>query len=345
VLIPRERGCATPCIFLPERNTQDFKKTLIKLLERKAIMKRNIVLAAWAIATMLLGALGSAEAGFVVSGYSSFVDQSNVVPGIQLPPGSPPATASGYAIVNFAVWDDTAAGSWITNMGLDPTKVNEGGTTAGTGLAGVDQGANYVYFYQVINTGPTDVEILQVGMNPSQASSVGYITGSTFVDGDGLINTTTNAYIGADPGGPQPQPQEAGANGVPTSAAGGVVGISTAPASGYRLPSYNSASPGPASTIFPNPTSTGVVQFNFVNPNPGAPNNNGVIVPGGSSVVLFITSNVPWGYATSGVHDTVTTYNELPAPVPLPATLALLASGIPGFLGAGWFLRRRQHIA
>lgn len=285
-------------------------------------MKRTIAFVAVAMATLLIGSARSARADFVVSGYSSFVDGSNTTAGVQLtlPPGS------ANAVVNFAVYENNGTtGNWVVDLGLTGL-ANEGGTLLGTGPAGVDTGADYVYFYQIVNLGTSSVDQLQVGMAPIDASSVGYVAFTSLSDGAAI--TGANPYLGADPGS---LPLEAGANGVPTST-GGLVGLASSSGTNNA---YGSASPGPGGTIAPNPSTTGNVAFNFV-PFP--------IASGGYSTLLFITSYKPYGYRTSTVNDGATTYNELPAPVPVPATLALLASGVPGLMGVGFMLRRRQSV-
>lgn len=287
-------------------------------------MKRTFALAGLMLAALLIASPRGAEAAFVVSGYSSFVDHISTNGGtIDSVP-----TGVAYGVVNFAVYENTT-GDWVTALGLTGL-ANEGGTVAGSGPAGVDTSAEYVYFYQIVNVGTTPIDQLQVGMNPIDASSVGYVTGTSLSDGAAI--TSANPYLGANPG---TQPLEAGGNGVPTSL-GGLTGL--AASSGVNN-AFGSAISGPGGTIPPNSPATGNVAFNFV-----AFAGNVTIAPGAYSTLLFITSHKSYGYLTGTLNDGGLTYNELPAPVPLPATLALLASGVPGLMGIGFFLRRKQSV-
>jgi len=62
----------------------------------------------------------------------------------------------------------------------------------------------------------------------------------------------------------------------------------------------------------------------------------GQIPVGGNSVILFLTSNDGPGVGVGGVFDTILfSFESLPVPTPVPATLALLLSGLPAALGFG----------
>ena len=286
-------------------------------------MKRTFVWVTLIFATSVFTATTTVNADFVLSGYSSFVDKDATVSGVQLT--SPAGSAN--AVVNFAVYQNPSGHNWTTDLGLSPTS---GGVFLPDGP--VDTTAPYVYLYQVVNTGTSPLELLQIGVNPNEVTSSGYIGGQVFTDANGLI-TNLNPYLGTP--NPSSQPLEAGGNGVPTSL-GGLTG--TGSAAGVA-PVFESFSPGPGGTLSPNASSAGVITYTF------SPVPNFSINIGGYSTLLFLTSSSPYTYLTSAIHDGSATYNELPSAqaVPLPPALALFASGLPVMFGVGLFLRRKQQ--
>jgi len=271
-----------------------------------------------AISTALaFGFADSAKADLVVSGYSSFVDKDATTPGVQGTSGT------GNGVVDFVVYFNPAGHDWVADLGLAAVGL-------GSGNPPVDSSASYVYFYEVVNTGTSSLEQIQIGAVPGLVSSEGYITGTVFADAGGAINGG-NPYLGPNPG---LMPQEAGGNGSPTSI-GGFAGFASAVG---VSPSGVQMDTGPSGTIDPNPLTTGFVQFDY------AKGTNPILV-GGNSTVLFLTSNSLGGWLTTALHDTVTTYNELPAPggapLPVPATIVLLLSGVPTLLGARFIRKGR----
>ena len=109
---------------------------------------------------------------------------------------------------------------------------------------------------------------------------------------------------------------------------------------------YGAAS-GSGDTLHLAQLSTAPLFVNPLGPNDVTLGLNTGLAPGGltNTVLLFITSDRGPATFLSGLHDGDTSYAPLPAPSPVPATLALLLSGVPGFAGIGMMIRRKQKLA
>ncbi len=279
---------------------------------------------ALAVAALLAATSSNAQAGFVLSGYSKMTDGSNLFAGIQ----STMPSGAANAIVNFAVYENT--GDWTTDLDL------------GTALSllpatAVDTAAKFVYFYQIINNGVSNISQLQIGAVRGEVTSVGYVVGKVFNDtapNGGKVGPASNLFLGsATTVGAAADPV---ADGVPTFAAAGYLGDGATP---FAASPAGTDDPTGASkngpNLFPNGSGSESVRFFWT------VLGEAMLHVTDTSPLLFITSDAPYAFFTSAVHDGATTYNELPAPVPLPGTFALLLCGVPGLFGFRTYMRRK----
>lgn len=270
---------------------------------------------------LLCGLPASVDAAFVVSGYSIMSDANNDLP----PDLDEPAPANvPLGVVNFAVFENTgtvADDAFLTSLGFVPA------TTA-----------DYLYLYQIVNTGASTINTFNIGADVASVEQFGWIAGAVFTDAAGAISVS-NPYIGTV------SAEDPSLDGLPTSAGepGAVTGTTTnLLASSPVLATLNP--PPSGGNIFDNPPGDGNVAYFFFPPSiPTA----GV---SSTSSLLFLTSDTPYAYLVSAFGTYANSnhsYNELPAPstLPLPTSIALLASGVPGLLGLRMFLRRKQGNA
>ena len=325
---------------------------------------KKIALAAFAVSAFAL----PANAAWIGSGYSGFKDTDASTAGIQgiNNTSNVPQYNVGNSVVNFAVYQYNGAGSWSGNGvgGLNVAGAVQ--TLAGSAVTG----PTYVYMYEVSDIGLAGLNSLKVQFGGS-ITSAGYLKSTVFNDAGGTVAGNVGSPVAINlPTKQVPQNLFLG-NG--TSVAinpGNTPGAGT---SNAGLPVFSAADPGgvPHSTVLYNgygangvaspssPLTSGAGSVGITasviqgsGTTLGAATFNLGIGPNAFSSVVFITSTVKPNeidgivnngkYTPSGVNQTFNTYNGLlaPAPVPVPASLALVLSGLPGLLGFRWLSKR-----
>ena len=239
--------------------------------------------------------------------------------------------------VNFAVYQNDT-GTWTGDAffsGLDLTSLS----------GSVDATAKYVYLYQAVNTDPDTTDgsdavltDLFVSVTPAQITSYGVfgeIVSSSganvtvqdtavFVDSDGQVGPSTNRRLGNNAA-----PNDTSPDGSPSDSAATVDDIVV-----------NNQAASVYSATF-NPTPFGgddALQFTF-----HLESETTATVGPRFTSLLFVTSNWIPSYGTVALQDGVHTAGDAPVPTPVPATLAMLLGGLPGFAGLGLVLHRRRE--
>jgi hypothetical protein len=269
----------------------------------------------------------TARAEFVLSGWSGFHDGDAGTSGTQ-------AAGAADGTINFAVYKSTD-GNWTNDFGF-----GFGSNIVATS-GSVDASAQFVYAYQIVNNdlsgteGSLDRFLLSV--HGTSVTSFGYVKCKTFNDSDSPllpVGPSTNAYLGAGPGGgPTSDPA---ADGAVTLGAASFLGSATTPFANHDN-AIDLTSSALALTGHPEFGTGEVIDFGW----------SSAILPGQFSTILFVTSNSAPTFKTSElVSDGVSTFNELPVPTPLPASLALLLSSAPviGCFALAWRRRARRNL-
>lgn len=243
--------------------------------------------------------------------------------------------ASSDGVVNFGVYANTD-GDWTNDFGLPANTIQQlfelspGPSVIGNGI---DSAANFVYFYQIVNTDPdpaTDATLKELEINlpegTSLVTSAGYLDGHVFDDPtdatlpagpDGATGPTGNARLGTDPD-TTPDPDDVDGDGAPSES--GVVLTGFAAIGGAINPNWaEEADPF-------------TLQFIFV---------PSVIPTGSYSSVFFLTSNVGPDYLPAQLEDTDDTNADIPVPNPELGTFAMTISAFACALGAVIAARRK----
>lgn len=243
--------------------------------------------------------------------------------------------SSAGGVVDFAVYQNTGAdgGDWTQQLGLT-NSIASAGVLDSNGGSTVDSTAQYVFFYEVVNTAPAagngSIANFNVNSYSNPYSSGGWLNNYVFND---TAVTNTHPYIGTQPTGTPPDnqqyyyPSSSGQSLDPTTPFTNSGVSTTAPAD---VASLGGAGGGGAAT------------FQWLNIN-----NLGFHLLGAShySPVLFLTSNTGPSYApgslssTSGLNPSD---GNIPTQAPEPATLLMWGAGA---LGLTLMIRRRRKLA
>ena len=277
-------------------------------------MGRAVIVAAIALIAALPSA--SVQAGWVGSGYSEFIDNT-ALPGVSDAP-----TADGT--VSFAVWENTD-GDWTNDFGA-------AFDTAVTGFGGVDSAANFVYFYQIVNTDLVSPEstlnrfFVDVDQQDN-VTSFGRVSGFVFNDGS-AVGPTTNVELGAAVSDPDREALNGLASRVETG--GAATAAFSQDASGV-----DAVSGSRATFELPAGTQHQAIRFSFA---------DSILAPGFSTIV-FLTAHGSPTLRSARLDDGANSFNEVLSPTPLPAGVSLLFAGVLSMGGLGVCLRRRTSAS
>ncbi|HEX6960765.1 MAG TPA: hypothetical protein VF175_02780, partial [Lacipirellula sp.] len=218
------------------------------------------------------------------------------------------ATSDG--IVNFAVYHNPGGGDWTDDFGLPAGTIQQLFEPSGSGQSvgnGLDTTAEYVYFYQIVNTDPntsdeSELKSLELFLpgTTSMITSAGYLDDYVFDDG-GPTGPTGNARLGTF---------------TDTTAADDVPGDATPSESG-AVPS-GSGFVAHGSAVEPDNADeigSSTIEFNFTAQVP--------IPPGGFSSVFFLTSFGAPIYHPELLEDGDNTHADIPIPNPEPSSVAM----------------------
>ena len=270
---------------------------------------KYIALTALAFSIFAVNAQAGWVAGFV--GYSE----------IDVPPA-----ADG--LVNFGVWENVS-GDWTTDTNLSGSTLSATESTISPfdGNTTADTGAAFVYFYQLVNTNPSGgsnsaLAALRIPFAPSQITGAGYLADTVFNDAGGNVGPSGNEFLNGT--------GNTGGSGVPDTP-------------GDSVPSFFSdgdgvtlVSGGGTAAVTPVLEAlTESLELNFRGLN--------LVTVGDFSTILFITATIGPRIAVARITDSgFTSSLDVAAPVPAPAGLVLLLTGLPGLAGFGWYQRRRK---
>ncbi len=180
-------------------------------------------------------------------------------------------SASSDGIVNFAVYQNTGgSGDWVTDLGL-----------AGIALFldGLDTSAQYVLFYQLVNTNPVgtadpSLTTLRVSTGGSAYTALGYLNNRVFTDSDGeKVGAIGNRFLGTE--GPKPDDV---VDGTPSE-------------SGVALAALPFAFQGSARNPLTGERDAGLGPDSFASWLWPAGSLAGPVTPNGFSTVVFVTTN------------------------------------------------------
>lgn len=231
-------------------------------------------------------------------------------------------------IVNFAVYQNTTA-NWATALGLSPSTLSGGGA--------IDTAAQYVYFFQIVNTDPNangidpPLEVLKVASGQIPYGSAGFLSNTVFNDTSGsAVGPSGNRYLGSE--GPPSSPEDKGDNSSETGSF------------------LNSTTPFVSAASAYNPQQAdvgGAGAGNFADFVWGPVAGSGEIPLGSFSSVVFLTSNMAPSFGEGDLRDG-SPLSDGPIPVqgPEPASWVLSILGILGLAGRhGWRRVRPDGIA
>lgn len=239
------------------------------------------------------------------------------------------AGSSAGGVVDFAVYDNSGGGNWVTQLGLTSDLA---GVADANGGSTVDSTASYVFFYEVVNTAPAtgngSIGNFNVNSFSNPYSSGGWLNNYVFND---TAVTNTHPYIGTQPTGTPPDNQQ------------------------YYYPSVSGQSLD-STTPFTNSgvTTTAPAGIGSL----GGTQGGGaatfqwlsfggfhLLTAGHYSPVLFLTSDTRPTYsggslsATSGLNPSD---GNIPTQAPESATLLMWGAGV---LGLTFMIRRRRKSA
>lgn len=271
----------------------------------------------WSAALVLLLAAGPAiaQAGFL-SQYTGNTQMSG-------------AGTSASGVVDFAVYQNPTGHDWVADLGLSSAVT---GQLSGGGV--VDTSANYVYFYEVVNTAPSGngmISIFNVGNAGVPFTSGGWLRGYVFADANNnAVGPTGNPFLGPAASGDDPftdQPSNSGVNlGNPPFTN---TGVSPTDPTGV-------ASLGGASSMG---TATFLWTILF---------GNALLGQNAYSPVLFYTSNSAPVFVSGSISDSSglnPSDGGIPGQAPEPATLLMWSIGAIGCLMTARHRSRKHSLA
>lgn len=226
------------------------------------------------------------------------------------------AGTSASGVVDFAVYQNPTGHNWVADLGLSSAVT---GQLSGGGV--VDANANYVYFYEVVNTAPSGngmISIFNVGNAGIPFTSGGWLRGYVFSDAsNNAVGPVGNAFLGPAASGDDPftnQPSNSGVSlGNPP-----FTNASVSPVDPTGLASLGGASSmGTATFLW-------TILFG-----------NALLGQNAYSPVLFYTSNSAPVYAGGSISDPSglnPSNGGIPGQAPEPATLLMWSMGAIGCL-------------
>ena len=242
-------------------------------------------------------------------------------------------SANSDGIVNFAVYrPDTS--NWVSELGL--------GSVAISLLMGtpIDLDAEYVFFYQVVNTDPNPdpgepdhpLHVLKLpNYAPTAITSMGFLSDTVFTDG-APVGPAGNRFLGSE--APGDDKGDDVLDGVPSES--GVTGVGFA--------SDPSAYDPIAATVDSGNQMARFAWDQLYIPGFGV-YGDGAIPTGGYSSVVFMTTDLPYmpDYGEGNLRNGDNPSDgDLPRPNPEPASVLLFAAAAPA---AYWLRRRRRQHA
>lgn len=243
------------------------------------------------------------------------------------------AGSSAGGVVDFAVYknDGNNGGDWTQQLGL--TGALTGVVDSNNGNT-VDSTAQYVFFYEVVNTAPAagngSIANFNVNSYTTPYTSGGWLTNYVFND---AAVTNTHPYIGTQPTGTPPDNQQYY---YPS-----VMGQSLDSATPFTNSGVTTTAPLTVSSLGGSGGGGGEATFQWLNFGP----NNHLLTANHYSPVLFLTSNTTPSYAPGSLSSTGGSHpsdGNIPTQAPEPATL--LMWGVGAF-GLTLMIRRRRKLA
>lgn len=242
--------------------------------------------------------------------------------------------SSAGGVVDFAVYQNTGAdgGNWESQLGLS-SSIASNGVLDSNGGNTVDSTAQYVFFYEVVNTAPAagngSIANFNVNSYTTPYTSGGWLNNYVFND---TAVTNTHPYIGTQPTGTPPDNQQYYYPSVMGQSLDSATpftnsGVTTTAPTGVA--SLGGAGGGGAAT-FQWTTFFG----------------NHLLAASHYSPVLFLTSNTTPSYAPgslSGTSGMNPSDGNIPTQAPEPATLLMWGAGAVGL--AAMIRRRRSPAA
>jgi hypothetical protein len=226
------------------------------------------------------------------------------------------AGTSASGVIDFAVYQNPSGHNWAADLGLSSAVT---GQLSGGGV--VDTSANYVYFYEVVNTAPSGsgmISIFNIGNAGIPFTSGGWLRGYVFSDAsNNAVGPVGNAFLGPAASGDDPftgQPSNSG------------VSLGNPPFTNTDVSPTDPtgvASLGGASSMG---TATFLWTILF---------GNALLGQNAYSPVLFYTSNSAPVYAGGSISDPSglnPSDGGIPGQAPEPATLLIWSMGAIGCL-------------
>lgn len=241
--------------------------------------------------------------------------------------------SSAGGVVDFAVYQNSGAdgGNWVSQLGLS-SSIASAGVLDSNGGNTVDSTAQFVFFYEVVNTAPAagngSIANFNVNSYTTPYTSGGWLNNYVFND---TAVTNTHPYIGTQPTGTPPDNQQYYYPSVMGQSLDSAMpftnsGVTTTAPTGVA--SLGGAGGGGAAT-FQWTTFFG----------------NHLLAASHYSPVLFLTSNTTPSYSAGSLSSTSgmnASDGNIPTQAPEPATLLMWGAGA---LGLAAMIRRRRKLA